>query len=158
MHPLVGLIIPVCTEDTPEGCLLCDGSTYLRADYPNLYDAIDPGLRIDADSFIVPDLRDRFVLSAGPDHAAYSTGGSFEHTQTVAEMPAHIHTSPPHSHSESAAAPSTVTVGLELPVPAAVPAGSFTGATAVTIDSAGGGGAMDITPPFYALKYVVVAL
>lgn len=158
MHPIVGLIIPVCTGALPEGTLLCDGSTYLRADYPNLYDAIDAGLRIDADSFAVPDLRDRFVLGAGPTHAAYTSGGNFEHTQTVAEMPAHSHTSPPHSHSESAAAPSTVTIGLEVPVPAAVPAGSITGATAVSIDNTGGGAAMDITPPFYALKYVVVAL
>ncbi len=158
MQSMVGLIIPVCTGDLPEGTLLCDGSTHLRSDYPNLYDAIDPGLRIDADSFITPDLRDRFVLGAGPDHAAYTSGGSATITQTVDQMPAHIHTSPPHSHSESAAAPSTVTIGLEVPVPAAVPAGSFTGATAVSIDSAGGGEPMDITPPFYALKYVVVAL
>lgn len=158
MHPLVGLIIPVCTEDLPEGTLLCDGSTYQRADYPNLYDAIAIGLHIDADSFAVPDLRDRFILGAGPDHAAYTNGGSFEHTQTLSELAPHSHTSPPHSHTESAAVPSTVTIGLEVPVPAAVPAGSVTGATAVSIDSAGGGDAMDITPPFYALKYVVVAL
>jgi len=158
MQPLVGLIMPVCTEALPEGTLLCDGSTYLRSDYPNLYDAIAAGYRIDADSFIVPDLRDRFILGAGPDHAAGASGGSATVTQTVDQMPAHIHTSPPHSHSESAAAPSTVTIGLEVPVPAAVPAASFTGATAVSIDSAGGGQPMDIMPPFAALRYVVVAL
>jgi len=158
MQPLVGLIMPVCTDALPQGTLLCDGSTYLRSDYPNLYDAIAPGLRIDADSFIVPDLRDRFVLGAGPDNPAYNIGGSATVTQTVDQMPSHIHTSPPHSHTESAAAPSTVTVGLELPVPAAIPAGSVTGATAVSIDAAGGGQPMDIMPPFYALKYVVVAL
>lgn len=158
MRPLVGLIVPVCTSDLPQGTLLCDGSTHARADYPNLYDALDSVFHVDADHFVTPDLRDKFVLGAGPTHAAYSTGGSFEHTQTIAEMPAHSHTSPPHSHTESAAAPSTVTIGLEVPVPAAVPAGSVTGATAVSIDSTGGGDAMDITPPFYALRYVVVAL
>lgn len=158
MQPLVGLIMPICTQDLPQGTLLCDGSIHQRADYPNLYDAIAPAFHIDADSFTVPDLRDRFVLGAGPDHAAYSSGGSFEHTQTIAEMPTHSHTSPPHSHTESAAAPSTVTIGLEVPVPAAVPAGSVTGAASVTIDSAGGGDAMDITPPFVALRDVVVAL
>lgn len=158
MQSMVGLIMPVCTDALPEGTLLCDGSTHLRSDYPNLYDAIAPGLRIDADSFIAPDLRDRFILGAGPDNPAYNIGGSATVTQTVDQMPSHIHTSPPHAHSESAAAPSTVTVGLELPVPAAIPAGSVTGATAVSIDAAGGGQPMDIMPPFYALKYVVVAL
>jgi microcystin-dependent protein len=158
MQPLVGLIMPICTGDIPQGTLLCDGSIYQRADYPNLYDAIDPGYRIDADSFTVPDLRDRFVLGAGPDHAPASTGGNPTITQTVDQMPPHSHTSPPHSHTESAAAPTSVTIGLEIPVPAAVPAGSVTGATAVTIDSTGGGQPMDIMPPFVTLRYVVVAL
>lgn len=158
MQSMVGLIMPVCTEDLPEGTLLCDGSTYLRADYPNLYDAIAVGLHIDADSFVVPDLRDRFVLAAGPDHAAFTNGGSFEHTQTLAELAPHSHTSPPHSHTESAAAPTAIAIGPGVPAPSALPAGSVTGATSVSIDSAGGGSAMDITPPFYALKYVVVAL
>lgn len=157
MRSLVGLIMPVCTQNLPEGTLLCDGSTHARADYPNLYDALDPAFHTDGNSFTVPDLRDRFILGAGT-HAPYTAGGSFEHTQTIDEMPSHSHTSPPHTHTESAAAPSTVTIGLEVPVPAAVPAASVTGATSVTIDSTGGGAPMDITPPFYALRYVVVAL
>lgn len=158
MQPLVGLIMTVCTGDLPEGTLLCDGSTHLRADYPNLYDAIDPGLRIDANSFITPDLRDRFVLGAGPDHAAYTSGGSATVTQTVDQMPSHFHTTQPHAHAESAAAPSTVTIGLEVPVPAAIPAASTTGPATVIVDATGGGQPMDIMPPFYALKYVVIAL
>jgi len=158
MQSLVGLIMPVATATAPDGTLLCDGSTYLRVDYPNLYDAIDPGLHIDADSFIVPDLRDRFVLAEGPINAAFTTGGSFEHVQTVGELAAHTHTSPPHSHSESTAAPTAILVGVGAPVPSAIPGASITGATSVSVDSAGASDPMDITPPFYALKYVVVAL
>ena len=156
--PLTGLITPCCTADLPPGTLLCDGSTYLREDYPALYAAIDPGYHVDADSFVVPDLRDRFVLGAGPVNDPGTTGGSFEHTQTVDELATHYHTTQPHAHAESAAAPSTVTIGLEVPVPAAVPAASTTGFTTVTVDNAGGGQPMDITPPFFALRYVVVAL
>ena len=158
MHPLVGLIMPICTADLPGGTLLCDGSTYLRADYPNLYAAIDPSLQIDADSFMTPDLRDRFVLAAGPDHAAYTTGGSFEHVQSATELAAHTHTTQPHTHTEVTAVPTVVSIGLEPPVPAAVPGAGITGAAIVSVDSAGSSNPMDITPPFYALKYVVVAL
>jgi len=158
MQSMVGLIIPVCTAVPPVGTLVCDGSTHLRADYPNLYDAIDAGLRIDADSFVVPDLRDRFVLGAGSIHAAYTAGGSFEHAQTEAELAPHTHTTLPHVHTEVTAVPTVVSIGLEPPVPAAIPGAGLTGSADVTVNTAGSGAPMDITPPFYALQYVVVAL
>jgi len=158
MQTLVGLIMPICTAAVPDGTLLCDGSTHLRADFPNLYDALDTFYHVDATSFTVPDLRDRFVLGSGTTHAANTSGGSFDHVQTVGEMAAHTHTSPPHSHAESAAAPSAILVGVGAPVPSALPAASATGLTAVSIDSAGASNPMDITPPFFALAFVVVAL
>lgn len=172
MHPLVGLIMPVCTAVLPDGTLLCDGSTYLRADYPNLYDALDPAYHIDADSFSVPDMRDRFALGAGPDHAANTTGGSFSHTQTVDELASHDHATvdhthgdTPHTHAEGTAIPSAADLGTGVPVPSAVPGVGITGPASVGIlpanvmvTNTGGGQAMDITPPFIALRYVVVAL
>lgn len=158
MQSLVGLIMPCATAVVPPGTLLCDGSVYLRADYPNLYDALDAAFVIDSDTFRVPDMRDSFVMGASATNAPGATGGSATITQTEAQMPTHTHTSPPHAHSESAAAPTAVTVGLEVPVPAAVPAVSSTGLTAVSIDAAGGGQPMDIIPPFVALRYVMVAL
>jgi len=158
MQSLVGMVMPICTEELPEGTLLCDGTTYLRADYPNLYSAIASGFIVDADSFTVPDLRERFVLGAGMSYPVGQTGGSNEITQTIDQMPIHSHTSPPHSHTEITATPTIVSVGLEPPVPAAVPGAGATGLTAVSIDSAGGGEPMTITPPYIALRYVVVAL
>lgn len=157
MQMLVGFIMPVCTAALPEGTLLCDGATYARADYPNLYDALDAAYIVDADTFVVPDLQDRFVMGAGT-HTVNSTGGSFSHTQTTGELAAHSHSSAPHSHSEITATPIFVTVGLEVPVPAAVPGVGITGATTVSISTEGSGEPMDITPPFLALRYVVVAL
>lgn len=158
MQSLVGMIMPVATAVAPAGTLVCDGATYLRADYPNLYDVLDAAFILDADSFVVPDLRDRFVMGTSATNVPGATGGSATITQTEAQMPAHIHTSPPHVHTEIIASPALVTVGLELPTPSATPAASTTGATAVTIDSAGGGEPMTITPPFVALMYVLVAL
>ena len=158
MKTLVGLVIPVMTTDLPTGTLLCDGSTYLRADYPNLYDALDPVFIVDADSFVVPDMRDRFVMGQSAAAPIGTTGGESEITQTIAQMPTHTHTSPPHSHTEITASPVIVSIGLEPPVPSAIPGAGITGATAVSIDSTGGGDPMPITPPFVALRYVVVAL
>lgn len=157
MQSSVGLIMPVCTADLPPGTLLCDGSLYLRADYPNLYAAIDPGYHVDADSFRVPDLQDRFVMGAGPDHAANDIGGSFSLTQTIAQMPNHSHSTDPHEHTESTAVAAAILVGVGAPVPSAVPGFGLTGTTTVTVHDTGGGDAMDITPPFIALRYVVVA-
>ncbi len=157
MQSLVGLIIPCATATVPPGTLLCDGAAYLRADYPNLYDALDPAFIVDADNFIVPDLQDRFIVGAG-EREIGEVGGSDEITQTVDQMPAHIHTSPPHVHTEVAAAPTVVNGGVEAPASSASPFTTTTGATAVTIDSTGGGQPMTITPPFQALRYVVVAL
>lgn len=158
MQSLVGMIFPCATAAAPDGTLLCDGSTHLRADYPNLYDSLDAVFIVDADSFVVPDLRDKFVMGTSAAAPIGTSGGSATVTQTVAQMPAHIHTSPPHAHSEITATPTLVTVGLEPPVPAAIPGAGLTGATAVSIDSAGGGEPMTITPPYVALRYVVVAL
>lgn len=157
MNPLVGLIMPCATATLPEGTLLCDGSTHARSDYPNLYDALDPVFHVDADTFTVPDLQDRFVMGTGTNPIG-TQGGSATIIQTVDQMPSHSHGNAPHAHSESAAAPSTVTIGLEVPVPAAVPAASVTGSTSIVIDNTGGGEPMDITPPFVALRYVIVAL
>jgi len=157
MQTMCGLIMPVCTASIPEGTLLCDGSTYARVDYPNLYDALDPAYIIDADNFTVPDMTDRFVLGPGTN-AVNSTGGSFSHVQTVGEMAAHSHSSAPHSHTEITALPTPITIGAGVPAPSAIPGAGLTGATTVSISTEGNSDPMDITPPFLALRYVVVAL
>ncbi len=158
MRSIVGLIMPAVTSTPPYGTLLCDGTSYARADYPDLYDALDAAYIVDASTFITPDLRDQFVLAAGPTYAANSTGGAATHTQTVAEMPAHSHTTTPHSHAEITALPTPITIGAGVPAPSAIPGVGTTGLSGVTVDNEGGGAAMDILPPYYALRYVVVAL
>lgn len=50
---------------------------------------------IETDGIPVPDLRDKFIIGAGPSHAAGTTGGSFTtdgHTLTEAELATHHHT------------------------------------------------------------------
>lgn len=169
---LVGMVMPITTFDLPIGTLLCDGSTYLRADYPNLYDALDPAFIIDADSFSVPDMQDRFVMGSSTTIDPGDTGGSTTVTQTIAQMPIHSHTNTPHTHAdtphthaEGIALPSAAPALIGVPIPSAIPGVGITGpasvgivATTITIDNTGGGEPMTITPPFIALRYVVVAL
>lgn len=158
MTPLVGMIFPICTDDVPGGMLLCDGTTHLRVDYPILYSKLDPAYIIDADTFVTPDLQDRFVVGSGLDHPVNEVGGSATITQTVEQMPAHSHTNAPHTHSEIGAVDTLINGGLEAPASAATAFPTTTGAAAIVIDDTGGGEPMNITPPFVSLRYVVVAL
>lgn len=158
MQSLVGMIMPVATADLPAGTLLCDGATYLRADYPNLYDALDPAFIVDADSFTVPDLSDRFVMGSSAAAPIGTTGGSDTVTQTVAQMPIHSHSTQPHAHAVAGAGPTAIAIGPGIPAPSALPLALSTGLATVLVDSAGAGDPMTVTPPFVALRYVVVAL
>lgn len=66
--PTGGIIIWSGASDAvPDGWAFCDGTNN------------------------TPDLRDRFVLSAGTNHTIGETGGAEEVTLTVAQMPEHTH-------------------------------------------------------------------
>jgi microcystin-dependent protein len=158
MQSLVGLIMPVMTSSAPAGTLVCDGTTYLRADYPNLYAVLDAAFILDADSFVVPDLRDRFVMGTSATATPGTTGGSGETTLTVGQLPAHTHTTQAHTHTEITAGPTLITIGPGAPAPSAVPGAGITGPATVIVDPTGSGDPVSIVPPFVALMYVVVAL
>lgn len=149
MSPIIGFCFPLLTT-LPANCLLLDGSTYAREDYPLLYAVLDGVFIIDADTFVLPDLRSRFPIGAGTGtglstYAVNEQGGEENHTLTEAEMPTHAHSD--HTH---AIVSTLVPVGV---VPISTPslAPSFTG-------SAGGGEAHNNLPPFTALPWAVVAL
>ena len=118
----------------------------------------------------VPDLRDRFVLSAGPAHAAGSTGGAESHTTssagahthgvtvtpatlTVAQMPSHSHRYrnpwatglPGHQNSDHSGWDQTSAEGGNQPH-------GHTGSTAAA-------GAhthtVETMPPYYALGFII---
>lgn len=88
---------------TPDaGFLLCDGASYLRADYSPLFTklggAISPWGLPDSTHFNVPDFRGRGAVGAGTGdasgataHALGSKVGKQTHVLGTAEIPAHTH-------------------------------------------------------------------
>ena len=127
--------------------LLCDGSTYARVDYPDLYDVLDTAYIVDANNFTVPDLVRRTIVGEGSGWNVGDTGGAEEHTLTEAEIPAHTHsyTTPTFNIDvESVGVPDPTGVGNpQLPA---------------TTGSTGGGQAHNNMPPYHVLTPVIVAL
>lgn len=163
MTPLIGQILPYVTSAAPTNTLPCDGGSYTRTDYPELYAALDAAFIVDADNFVTPDLRGRTVIGAGAaasgtTYSVGETGGVEDVTLNESQMPSHSHSDLGHAHSYVPAVPSLTTPGeLPVPVPTATPGASLTGFASANIQPTGGDGAHENRPPFLALKYAVVA-
>lgn len=63
-----GAVTPFLTSTARPGWLYLDGSTFLEADYPDLFAELGGGT--------LPDWRDRFLVGAGTTYAGLATGGS----------------------------------------------------------------------------------
>lgn len=166
-NPLLGTIAPFATDSPPAGMLECDGATYARTDYPDLYGALAAAYIVDADNFIVPDLRGRFVVAAGAGtglttYATADQGGEETHQLTTAELAAHSHgvTDTGHTHVEGIAAPSIGAAITGVPVPSAIPAAGATGLgfTGISINAAGADTAHENRPPYFALRMGIWAI
>lgn len=154
---LVGTIVPLATQDIPEGMLLCDGATHNASDYPELYATIITSLK-SGSTFITPDLRARFILGAQSGlYLPTDTGGEDVHILTESEMPSHTHTNSPHSHSDSGAVAVVGEISAGVPFAYATAVPTITGATGITIDPSGGDQAQNNMPPFYVLRYAIIA-
>lgn len=148
MTPLLGMIFPVSLATLPNNMLLCDGSTYAREDYPDLYAVIDSAFIVDADTFIVPDLRSRIPLGAGEgsglsNYTVNQTGGEEAHQLTTAELASHNH-----------ALFEVDLVALTGEEPVLIP---FITSGARATDYEGGDEPHNNIQPFVALNYAMVA-
>jgi microcystin-dependent protein len=147
--PMIGMIFPFVTESPPTNVLTCDGSNYLRVDYPELYAVLDSIFIVDADNFIVPDLRGRTVISAGSGSGLTNrnvgdTGGEEDHQLTESELASHSHTIP-LTATTLALEPGEVTVTTPIPI--------LTQNTGNT----GGDSPHNNMQPFFALNYGILA-
>lgn len=86
----------------PSGYLICDGTTYSKSQYPDLYDVLGSDYQISAEQFKVPDFRGLVPIGAGTHQDTNSKSktftlgteyGEYEHTQTIEELVNHRHNS-----------------------------------------------------------------
>lgn len=143
-NPMIGMIFAIVTANPPVNVLPCDGATYLRVDFPDLFAVLDTPFIVDADHFIVPDLRGKTIIGAGGAFSNADTGGEETHTLTIAEMPSHDHTIP-LTATTLAVEPGEVTVTTPIPF--------FTQNTGLT----GGDGEHNNMQPYFALNYGIIA-
>jgi len=161
MVATVGVIYPFAGDTLPQGALWCDGASYLRVDYPILFDTIGTIYgAVDADHFNVPDLRSRTIVGAGqgpglPDYALNDEFGEIEHVLDIDEMPSHSHTDVGHTHAESGAIANVTTIGPGAPEPTAIPSPSLTGTGYASLTSTGGGEGHNNVQPSRAINYII---
>lgn len=102
----VGEVFMSAAASTPAGALYCDGATYLRVDYPELYSVLDAAYKTDADHFRVPDYRGKSPMGVGSvwetNHpqgspTAVNMGGNAGAGYVTLDQ----NTIPPHQHTQS---------------------------------------------------------
>lgn len=139
------------TTGVPAWCLLCDGTEYDADDYPDLFAVIDDAYKTSPITFKVPDLLFRFPRGAV---VPGTEGGDTSYTITEAQMPTHAHGLHSHSSHDHTISPDIEGVGVpDLAAGPALP--SITGNASV--DTTGGGQAIDIEPPYHDLVPVIIA-
>lgn len=166
-NAMIGTIQPVATDTMPSGMLECDGTTYNRVDYPDLYAALASPFIVDADHFITPDLRGRAIIGAGAGaglstYAAGDTGGEEAHQLTTAELASHAHSVNDlgHVHTEITATPTVITIGAGAPAPSALPGIGVTGnsPTGISLNNTGSDTPHENRQPYMALRYGIWAI
>lgn len=134
---MVGQIIWAATETAPAGTLLCNGATYQRNDYPQLWAVIASTLK-DETTFTVPNLMGVTVRGG----VVGVTGGNDSVTINESNMPN-------HTHSIGGAVTALALAPGELPVLAPSVLPGVTG-------GAGGGLPINVTNAFVGLMPCIV--
>jgi microcystin-dependent protein len=151
---VVGQVMELATNTIPDWGLPCDGSTYLGADYPELWAVISDGLKVDETHFRTPDRYQRFGMGGPP---VGSQGGENTHTLTTSEMPAHGHDQLDHVHGVQIPILEGLALGPgEEPVVIGQTPALTAGAQAVILSS-GGGNAHNNLPQWEGALFVIVA-
>lgn len=95
-----GIIRAFAAASIPEGYLLCDGASYLRADYPSLFLAIGTTFgSVDGTHFNVPDGSGRRLAGYDSGDASFDVIGETGGVKTINIQ--HSHTGNPHTHTAS---------------------------------------------------------
>jgi len=93
----VGSVVWFPSPTIPDKWLLCDGSTYTQAAYPDLFDILEDFQS--GTNFDVPELTARYVTGTAPTEPIGDIVGQHEVELVEQNLPAHTHTIPSHTHS-----------------------------------------------------------
>jgi len=122
---VIGEIIAYAGSTSPnDNWLLCDGSSVLRSDWPNLFAVVGVVYgAVDETHFNLPDLRGRVAVGEGTGtglspRAIGDSFGEEEHVLTVGELASHTHTTG-NSLLIATATPPPLNVLGPNPIPAA---------------------------------------
>jgi microcystin-dependent protein len=133
----------------PEKWLICDGTTYLQVDYPDLYSTfVGTAYRLSGTQFKVPDLRSRFLYGNGLDATLDNKAGDVSHVLTTSEMPAHTHIQRGRNVTGGANNQSAIAVGTD----------TTQLTTITTTGSTGNGDAHNNMPPYIRGYFCIKAL
>jgi len=108
-NPMIGACFPYATTNIPSNMLLCDGSTYARADYPLLYAVLASTYIDDTDTFHVPNYVGKVPRGTSGNQAVLE--GEDTHTLIIDEMPPHDHEIPYESCFPYGVTPAVCVVG-----------------------------------------------
>jgi len=87
----VGDIKWVAHGDVPAGWMECNGQSVSASEYPDLFAKLGHTFGGDGDTFNLPDLQDRVVLSKSGSRSIGASGGEETHCLSIDEMPCHDH-------------------------------------------------------------------
>lgn len=105
---MIGTVVATMTGSTPDNMLLCDGSSYSKQDYPELWEVTASTFKdFFNETFTVPDLRGSFVKGRATGDAMGAEGGQSEVALTKQQLPvvtvaqnAHGHQAIAHTHTQ----------------------------------------------------------
>lgn len=153
-----GMIVPFGGAVAPEGYLLCDGTSYVTTDYPELFAQIGYYYGGSGGDFNVPDLLNRTVVGSGDAYALADIGGASTVTLTTAEMPSHSHADIGHTHTVATVVGLPAQAGVGFSANQTIPLiPSNTGVGFANLQNTGGDGAHENMPPFMALTQIIYA-
>lgn len=182
-----GVISVYAGASSPTGYLMCNGSAVSRAIYAELFNVIGTtyGPGDGSTTFNVPNLTGRVPVGLQASEPSFAslgtTGGEIEHTLTIAEMPAHVHTGttdsagihthtitdPGHSHSLPLTSGGFADIGPADDVTQGSAYNSGTSLTGITINnngahvhtfttnSTGGSDPHNNLQPYITLNYII---
>lgn len=161
---------PVVTP--PLGWLVCNGDSYTKADYGELFLAIGYTFGGAGSLFLLPDMRNRILMGAGTTVALGATAGALTKILTAANLPPHTHpvndpghthifTGDPHSHGRGsnltgALAGASVGIGQAATAQATATGTNAVTNTGITVgNSTGTSDPLSILNPVFGVSVII---